>query len=119
MGFSFKWLNINFILYICSCSPQHEEQVCLEPVSTEQSCCLKKRKKKKQLSLPGLDKGSTAAESEHRKHKRREKLGGSASEATSPSEELSENGLCSARVGPPGMTDLSASRVAWVYMGVK
>lgn len=88
-------------------------------MSTEETCCLKKRKKKKHLSLPSLDKGSTVAESEHRKHKRREKLGGSTAEANNPSEELNENGLGSARVGPPGMASLSESRVAWVCMGVK
>ncbi|XP_048346153.1 ubiquitin carboxyl-terminal hydrolase 36 isoform X2 [Sphaerodactylus townsendi] len=87
-----------------NCFPQYEEEVCLERVSTEESCFLKKKKKKKQLSLPGLDKGSTAAESEHRKHKRREKLGGSASEVISPPEELSENGLCTARVDSPALT---------------
>nr|XP_056710063.1 ubiquitin carboxyl-terminal hydrolase 36 [Euleptes europaea] len=84
-----------------SCFPQYEAEVCLGRASMEESCCLKKKKKKKQLSLPGLDKGSTAAESEHRKHKRREKLGGSTSKAISPPEELSENGLCPARVDPP------------------
>ncbi|XP_054833141.1 ubiquitin carboxyl-terminal hydrolase 36 [Eublepharis macularius] len=91
-----------------SCCPQYEAEVCLEHTSAEESCCLKKKKKK--LLLPGLDKGSTATESEHRKHKRREKPGGSTSEAIGPPEELSENGLCSARVGPPASWDSQLKR---------
>ncbi|XP_077184238.1 ubiquitin carboxyl-terminal hydrolase 36 isoform X3 [Paroedura picta] len=94
------------------CSPQYEAEVCLERVSTKEPCCLKKRKKKK-LSLPSIDRGSTAAESEHRKHKRREKLGGSTAEANSPSEELSENGLCSARVGLPAALSLDNQLKHW------
>lgn len=69
----------------------------LASVPVEESCSVKKKKKKKKqlLPLPCSDKGSITGESEHRKHKRREKCGGSSPKVSNPQEEICENGLSS------------------------
>ncbi|XP_020669632.3 ubiquitin carboxyl-terminal hydrolase 36 isoform X1 [Pogona vitticeps] len=91
--------------FVSSFPPQNEAEVCQLHMPVKDLCSTKKKKKKKKKINPlpsqGSDQGSCAGESEHRKRKRREEEGSSAPAVSSSREELSENGLPSARTSSP------------------